>query len=41
MLEGDGRYDNEPLILLTCGFPSLMGLEGKVVLECKIVIGSK
>lgn len=39
-LEGDGRYD-EPLILLTYGFPSLMGSEGKMELECKIVIGSK
>lgn len=40
-LEGDGRYDSEPLILLTCGFPSLVGSEGKIELECKFLISSK
>lgn len=29
------------LILLTCGFPSLMGSEGKLELECRTVLGSE
>ena len=37
MLEGDGRYDREPLILLMWGFPGLMGSEGKIELECEII----
>ncbi|KQK78049.1 hypothetical protein AAES_120371 [Amazona aestiva] len=38
MLGGDGRYDSERLVLLMSGFPSLMESEGKIKLECKIVI---